>query len=133
MKLKNYQMSNLMDSLQPILDHKGILGYAAARNFRKLRDATVEFTQYKEQLFREYGTAEVDENGNPTGRYSIDVTNPAIVEPMKELDRYADIEHEVEIFTIPVSEVIDELTGNEMLALEFMLEEDRGQSGGDSA
>lgn len=133
MKLKNYQMDNLMTALEPILDHKGMLGYAASRNYRKLRDATLEYTQYKQKIFQKYGKAEVDDNGNLTGRYTIDITDDDVQNAMEELNRYADIEHEVELFTLPVEDVIDELTGNEILALEIMLDEDRGQSGGDTA
>lgn len=132
MKLKNYQMDNMMLALQPLLEQKGMLGYVVSRNYRKLRDAVLEYTIRKQKLIQEYGKSELDEDGNPTGGYTIDVTDKAVQDALEELNQYADIEHDVEIMKIPVEDVIDELTGNDILALEFMLE-DRGQLGGDTA
>lgn len=130
MKLKNYVMDGLMDDLKPLLEHKGLLGYAAARNYRKLADATLEYTQVRERIFSEYGKPELDENGNPTSQYVIKLDDQDAQEAIQELRQYAEIEHEVELYKIPISEVIDELTGKELLTLELMFTDEEGDNDG---
>lgn len=130
MKLKNYVMDNLMTDLEPMLNHKGMLGYAASRNYRKLRDATMEYTQVRERIFAEHGKPELDADGNPTSRMVISLTDPDAQEAIQELRRYAEIEHDVELMKLPIRDIMDDLTGKELLTIELMLE-DEGENDDD--
>lgn len=120
MKLTNYQMEAMTSMLEPFLDRIDLIGYAAARNIRKLQDESKDYLQKKQEIVKKYGEKELDENGNETGNIVVRETDEGFAEAAAILDEFGNIEHEVDIFQVPMKEAIDRLTGREMLALDFL-------------
>lgn len=123
MVLNNGTINEYIVLLSNFLDRKDLIGYAAARNTRIFKDACVEYTGIRDELIAKYGEQEVDTDGNYTGRYFITTSSPNISKFVSELKPYANIEHDVTIFKIPYSKVIGELTGTEILEIDWMLED----------
>ena len=123
MKLKNIEIEQMIDSILPLLDRKDIIGYAAARNVRIFRNTILEYTSKRDELINMYGEKELDDDGKETGRSFIKNTSPNIKTYAHEIAEYAIIEHEVTIFKIPYDKVIGELTGSEILEIDWMLED----------
>lgn len=119
----NAEMFGMLQSLEPVLECSGMVGYAAARNTRLLRQACAEYLAKQEELVNELGEPEMDGNGLPTGRVVITPASPNFGEFIESLGRYADIEHDFEPFRIPIGEAIGMLTGTQMLSLDWMLED----------
>lgn len=122
-KFSNAQMERMIEELKPLLDHKDVVGYAAARNTRILREETKEYMERREELVLKHGTAIQDEQGNPTGRFEISFGTPAFEEFCQEIEPFAAIEHEPDIFKLKYEDVIGKLSGAEMLKFEWMLED----------
>lgn len=123
MKLKNIQMEQMMEDLKPILPHRDKIGYVAARNFRKLKDALTEYFMFKEELIKKYGEVDKDADGNELNTISIKPESPNFKMFIEEFDKIKDIEHEVELMTLPYEEVIGLLNGEEILILDWMFED----------
>lgn len=128
MQISNMDMGNMIESIHRfnLLDHRDIIGYAAARNLRYLQDAAHEYLEIRDDLMLKYGTREVDDHGNPTGRFTVNIASDDGKRYLEEISRYQDIKHEVEIFRVPIEDTVGILSGREMLALDWML------SGGDA-
>lgn len=124
MKYKNIEMERMIDALKKHLERTDLIGYAAARNTRILQTESQEYYNRRDELVRKYGEEELDANGNPTGRVNLQISSPSFVEYSKEIEEWAFIEHEPDIFKIPASEVIGKLSGTDILAIDWMIEED---------
>lgn len=112
-----------MENLKPILPHRDKVGYVAARNVRKLADTLTEYFKFKEDLIREYGEVDKDADGNELQTISIKPDSLNFKAFTEEFDKIKNIEHEVELMTLPYEEVIGLLNGEEILALEWMFTE----------
>ena len=123
MKYKNIQMELMLETLKRILPHRDKIGYIAARNTRILSDTLTEYFAFKRDLINKYGEPDKDEYEKETGTVSISQTSPNFEKFIKEFDAIKDIEHEVELMTIPYEEVIGLLNGEEILELDWMLTE----------
>lgn len=123
MKLKNIEMEHMVNLLSNHLERTDKIGYAAARNTRILQNAALEYLQRREQLVNKYGETELDESGRPTGRKMLKFTSPAFKDFAEELEEYALIEHDVDLFKIPYDEAIGKLSGSELLSIDFIFEE----------
>ena len=121
MKYKNIQMEAMLEALKPILPHRDKIGYIAARNTRILKDTLTEYFAFKRDLISKYGEPDKDENGNETGAVSISPTSSNFQEFIKEFDTIKNIEHNMELMTIPYDEIIGLLNGEEILELDWML------------
>lgn len=121
-KFSNSIMENHSIVLRNFLDRNDIIGYACARNLRLLSNACQEYVSLKNKLVQEYGTASLDDNGNATGEYYIDPNNDKYSYVADKLNESGNIEHEVTIFVLSYDEIIQKLTGNEILQLDWMLE-----------
>lgn len=82
-----------------------------------------EYFTFKRELISKYGNPDKDENGNDTGTISISPSASNFNEFVKEFDTIKNIEHDVELMTIPYEEVIGLLNGEEILELDWMLTE----------
>ena len=69
----NGQMEQMLVSLQPLLDRRDIVGYAAARNTRVLRSECMEYLKRRDELISKYGEPEIGEDGSPTGNSRIKI------------------------------------------------------------
>lgn len=124
MKMTNVEMDAHIAELRLFLDRRDRIGYAAARNTRILQNACMEYMNRKDELISIYGEPELDENGNPTGRKYIVIGDKAFDKYSQDIEAYASIEHDVDgIFKLKYDDVIDILSGEEILTLDWMLED----------
>lgn len=123
MKITNYDIANMIDTLVPFLSRNDLIGYCSARNTRRLKDAYIEYEKLKDDAIRKYGEQEFNDIGEPTGRYMVKPGTAEFIKCTKELATYSAIEHDVVIMKIPYSEVIGKLTGSEILEIDWMLED----------
>lgn len=123
MTFTNADILEKISILEHFLDRSDIVGYAAARNTRKLRNEIVEYEKFRNNLIKEYGTPEVDENGNETGRFMVMPNSKDFVMVSAKMDELDKIEHNVDIMTIQYEDIIGKLTGSEILSIDWMLED----------
>lgn len=119
MKLTNIEMSNHLNSLNQISNKaKGKLGYAVARNIRKISDELIEFETLRLEHIHKYGT----DNGN--GECVIKKNTEEYHKFITDMQEFANISHDVDIFMINAEFVMDsDLTAEEMIKIEFMINE----------
>lgn len=125
MKLTNIRMETMLTQLQKVLGHVDKVGYVAARNTRILNDELTEYFQIKQELIYKYGEKEIID-GEPTGRIVVTPKSEHFKEFEKEFSEIATIEHEVELMKLNYNEVIGILSGEEILKLDWMLEDEEG-------
>lgn len=124
MLFTNSKLSEMLEAAQNYIDRKDIIGYAAARNVRRLKDdVLVEFNEKKNALLSEYGSPYVDSNGNPTGGVYINPDSPNYSKFMEEYSKFSEIEHDFDIFKIKFDNAINNLTGSELLEIDWMFED----------
>lgn len=123
MKLSNNQIMNRLEHLKRLLDHKDIVGYAAARNTRLLNEAALEFVQKRDELIMKYGDAVFDENGKETGEITLAFDSDNFPIFLEELKPYAEIEQEINLVTLKYEQAIGLLSGTELLELDWMFED----------
>lgn len=119
----NYDMEQMLVGLEDHLDRKDIIGYAAARNARILRNELNEYFTVRDDLVMKYGEADVDENGKLTGSVSLQVDSEKFPDFLDEIGRFSTIKHAPTIFRLKFEEAIGQLSGKELLELEWMFEE----------
>lgn len=122
-KHKNVEMERMIASLKKHLERTDLLGYAAARNTRILNNETMEYFDRREKLIVKYGVPEVDENGNETGRISLPFNSDNFKKYVEEIEEWANVEHEPDIYKIPASEVIGKLSGSDILEIDWMIDD----------
>lgn len=119
--LKNSQMAEMLAKLRPILSHRDKIGYIAARNYRILGETLTEYEAFRNSLIQKYGEEITDEHGNST--IGIKVDSPKFKEFSVEMAPFNEMEHEVELMVAKYEEAIGCLTGEEILALDWMFED----------
>lgn len=117
----NEQMHQMLLSLEPLLERRDIVGYAAARNVRVLQSEAMEYLKRRDELIEKYGKPEFSENGMPTGRQQLQIGSDAYKSFMDDLALYSNIKHRPLLFKIPYDEAIGKMSGTEILACEWML------------
>ena len=119
MKLTNKKMDEYFMALSNMSEKAtGRLGYAIARNLRKLSEELVEYQTLKDKAINKYG--EVGEDG--VARIKVDPTSEVFQSFTEDMKEYVDIEHDVQIFTVSEDEVVNStLNAKEMLAIDFMI------------
>lgn len=123
MLLTNQKMDQMLEGLEKLLPHRDKVGYYAARNYRILEDNLTEYKQFKEDLICKYGVQEKDEDGNPLPTYKLAYSDENFKPFTEELKQYGDIEHSVTILTMKYDEVVGLLSGEEILSIDWMLED----------
>lgn len=122
MKLTNEKIAAMCRDLDNgVLDNVGIVGYAAARNYRALHDAVEPFFNQRNKLIMEYGEAQYDDDGN-INNYVVDPESEKFAEFAAKYQELAEIECEVEIMTLPEDKAIDAISGRQLLALGWMFD-----------
>lgn len=117
----NEQMYQMLVSLEPLLERRDIVGYAAARNTRVLQAEAMEYLKRRDELIEKYGEPELSDNGTPTGRTQLQIGSNAYKRFMDDLALYSNIKHRPLLFKIPYEEAIGKMSGTEILACEWML------------
>jgi len=123
MKYTNAQMQEMLQALAKHLERRDVIGYAAARNTRVLREELTEFSDIQNELVKKYGEAETDEEGNPTGATVLTQESESFPAFIAEVEPFLQIEHEPALFTVPYEKAIGELSGLELLELDWMFED----------
>lgn len=121
-----FQMDNMAQSLVEILDRTDIVGYVAARNMRSLNGELEDFRNVKNKLIVEFGTEELDDDGNPTGDVSIKVGTEEFDKFVEKINPIGMIKTNPTIFKLDADECIDKLSGSQMLKFEWMIDYDDG-------
>lgn len=119
----NLEIREHILSLQPILAQRNIVGYIAARNMRILSDALTEYSQFEREAIIEFGTEDKDSNGNPTGTTSIQPNSNSFNKFLEKMKPYQEITQEVSIMVAKFDDVINVLSGEEILSIDWMLED----------
>lgn len=119
--LKNSAMVDMLMQLKPLLEHRDKIGYAAARNYRRLAECLTEYERFRNSLVEKYGEREKDENGRELPTISLSSSSPNFKMFLEELAPYNDMEHKVELMTLPYSDAIGILSGEEILSIDWML------------
>lgn len=115
MKLNNAQM---FDSLQVLAqtEEKGVLGFAIARNRRKIADELPEYLAKREELLKEYG---VDEGG---GKYTL--SSEAAQKFSAALRPFAEMTTDVDVQQVSAEDFCSgNLTSSQMYVLDWMVKE----------
>ena len=99
----------------------GGIGYIAARNYRFLSNSLVEYETIRLSLIEKYGEEGKDERGQPT--FVLKMESPNFKTFCDELAPFNEMTHEVELMTAKYSEAEGNLTGEEILAIDWMLED----------
>lgn len=120
MKLTNQQMDEDLYYLHEISAKvAGKLGYYVAKNARILTNELVEYGKIKDNLIKEYGTAD------ESGRYSLSMDSPNFAEFATKLQEYSDIECNVNLMMIDPEIVYDSgLNGQEISSILFMIKDE---------
>lgn len=120
MKLTNIEMSNNLNSLRQISNKvTGKLGYAVARNIRKITDELIEFENLRFEHIRKYGM----DNGH--GEYIVKKDTDAYDKFIVDMQEYAMISHVVDIYMIEPDEIFkSDLTADEITSIDFMINEE---------
>ncbi len=119
--LKNSKMVQMLTQLQPLLSRRDTIGYVAARNYRILADSLTEYEKFRNDLIEKYGEHEKGENGEELPSICIRVTSPNFKMFTDELAPFNEMEHKVELMTLSFSEVVGNLSGEEILSIDWML------------
>lgn len=120
-QLKNSEALERLRSLKPFLSRRDKIGYIAARNYRFLSNSITEFETIRMGLIEKYGEKEKDEHGAPI--YKLKMDSPNFKPFCDELAPFNEMEHEVELMTAKYADVEGNLSGEEILAIDWMLED----------
>lgn len=110
-------------AMEPVLKQRNKVGYVAARNTRLLKDTLTEYLHIKEELIHKYGEKDEAPDGMPSPHVSVKLGTENFKNFMEEFSTIKDIEHEISLMTLKYDEVIGVLSGEEILKLDWMLEE----------
>lgn len=113
----------MLQQLMPILSQRNRLGYIAARNFRILSDSLTEYHKFRTELVEKYGEPDKAEDGTELPTVSIKIGSPAFKQFCEDMVPYNEIEQEVELMTAKFEDVIDVLSGQEIIGIDWMLED----------
>ncbi len=119
--LKNAQMAVMLNQLRPILSRRDKMGYIAARNFRTLSESLTEYEAFRNALVMKYG--EEIEDGEGRSITGVKVDSPAFELFCAELAPFNEMEHKVDLMTGKYDDAIGCLTGEEILNIDWMLED----------
>ena len=113
----------MLHQLEPILSQRNRLGYVAARNFRILSDALTEYDRFKMELVEKYGEQDKADDGTELPTVTLKIGSPSFKAFCDEMAPYNNIEQEVELMTAKYEDVVGVLSGMEIIAIDWMLED----------
>lgn len=114
-KMTNDQILNSLGILSQ-LEEKGMLGFAIARNRKKLAEECKDYAEKRDELLREFGT----DLGNGQFQLPPDKVNDFL----NALKPYSELEVEVPVMTVSQDVFCSgNLTSSQMFALDWMVEE----------
>lgn len=114
MKMTNEQMFNSLILLSK-LEEKGILGFAIARNRKRLAEECKEYADKRDELLKEFGT--------DIGNGQFQISPDKATDFLEALKPYAELEFDVAVMTVsPDVFCSGSLTSSQMFALDWMAE-----------
>lgn len=115
MKITNIEAFQSVKILSE-LKERGRLGYAIARNMRKLEDELTEYSEKRNELIRAYGS--------PKGDGEYEIPNANMESFFNEMNEYNDIAFEFQPQTVSADVFCSgSLTSDQMYILDWMVEE----------
>ena len=120
-KLKNTEWEYRLNRLKPLLKQRGIVGYVAARNTRIIGDALTEYFDFRHELIKKYGQADIGPDGKDLGTISVRPDSRRFDDFMHELKPIGEVENEICIMTLSYQDAMGELSGEEILDNDWML------------
>lgn len=121
-KLSNSEMETMLMALDRSLDHKGVIGYAIARNYRTLADCCQDFLAMKQRVVNRYGSTKDDPN-----KVFVSFEDPEAKQAVDELTECAAITHDVTVCKVPMQDAAELCTAREIISLAWMLYEGDNQ------
>lgn len=121
MKYTNNQLEAMAHSLAPVLKSRTLVGYKAAVNMRAIMDAVADYTSFRDELIHEYGEEVKDDSGNVVN-FAVTPACEGYQEFLRRLGEVSEIEREVEIMRATPDDVIGILSGEEIMAIDWMME-----------
>lgn len=112
-----FEMELMLTTARAHLDRRDLIGYVCARNVRVLEGELTEYAQIKNALLSEYG--EANEDGVPYVTPDMD----GYAEFTERFAPIANVMHEPPVMKLRYTDVVGELTGEEILAIDWMLED----------
>lgn len=122
----NTEMHMLLDTLNNCTHCTGLLGYGIARNIRLIQDASQDYLKIYGDALSRFG--EVVETPTDVGfskQFSINPSSPKFDEFISEVEPIAHVKHNVDVFCVPYSEAMNQLTAEQMLQLDWMLTDEQ--------
>lgn len=116
------EAASMATSVEPFCDDRGLLGFACARNMRKLFDACLEYIKIRDAALSELGEVVTDADDRVVG-YRIGPDSEGWGRFRARMEPFDGLECDVEIMTVPAAEVIGKVSGRESLTIDWMIEE----------
>lgn len=116
----NAELEKMLIQLEPILKFRNKIGYVAARNYRLISTALTEYTNFKNDLIKELGTSE-DVDGQE--RITLRFNSPNFPVYLEKIEPIMSVTQDVDIIKLKYEEVIGELSGEEIINLDWLLED----------
>lgn len=121
MRCTNEQLEGMVKSLEPVLKTRSLVGYKAAVNMRRIAGAVEDYQDYRNDLIREFGEEVRDDDGKVID-FAVTPQSAGFGEFVKRLEGASRIEHEIEVLKASPDDVIGVLSGEEIFAIDWMME-----------
>lgn len=118
----NEQAGEMITLMSPYLERRDLIGYAAAYNTRILMQASQEYIDLHETLLEKYGREQLGPNGEHTNKYLLTPNDPNYEKFLAETSEWGNVKHEVDLVTVPAEKAIGELSGREILSVQWMFD-----------
>lgn len=113
-------MHEYTDILSKYMECTGLFGYAVAKNYRTLTNALTDYFKFYDKMLEKYGTKVIVPNSNrPT--YKLEKGSEAMKCFIEELTPISVVVQNVDILQIPYGADMKDLTGEQLLSLDFMI------------
>lgn len=120
MRLTNSKMHEYTDILSKYMECTGLFGYAVAKNYRTLTNALTDYFKLYDKMLEKYGTiVNIPNSNRPT--YKLEKDSSAMKAFINELTPISMVVQNVDILQVPYSEDLKNFTGEQLLALDFMI------------
>lgn len=121
MKYTNAQLEAMAKSLEPVMKSRTLVGYKAAVNMRAIMDAIADYETFRNELIHEYGEELTDDSGNVVN-FAVTPECEGYQEFLRRLGEVSEVERDVEIMKAAPDDVIGVLSGEEIMAIDWMME-----------
>ncbi len=118
---KNAELAVMLTQLNPLLPHRDIFGYVAARNCRIISEALTEYFKMRDKLIEEYGEPTMDDKGQT--QIVLSFGSPNFKSFCEKMAPYDAVTQQIDIMTAKYSDAIGCLSGEEILSIDWMLED----------